>query len=285
MRSSTANASQPLTPSYQGRNSATPRTAPEAPVTHSPARSRRRSIAAGMYRRRRVPAPPCPSVDGDGHNLRMASEAGRRPPTAAIRLPLAGVAFLALADTAIVALALPPILRELDTDVAGVAAVLGVYAVVLAAALPVAEWLRRATGTRAVGVAGVVLFVAGSLVCGVAGSLDLLLMARGVQAAGGAALLITAYALLAGGAAGVRVWRLAVLLGTAAGPAIGGALTQAFGWRSIFLLQAPAALAALPGCARAERASESAAPPAGGWEAAVLARAAALALVSGAVAA
>jgi hypothetical protein len=55
----------------------------------------------------------------------------------AARLPLAGVAFLALADTAIVALALPPILLELDTNVAGVAAVLGVYAGALALTLPV----------------------------------------------------------------------------------------------------------------------------------------------------
>ena len=63
------------------------------------------------------------------------------PSRALTRLPLAAVAFLALADTAIVALALPPILLELDTDVAGVAAVLGVYAVVLAAALLPAERL------------------------------------------------------------------------------------------------------------------------------------------------
>ena len=64
----------------------------------------------------------------------------------ALRLPLAAAGFIALADTAIVALALPPILRELDTDVAGVAAVLGVYAVVLALALPFAE--RRASPAR-----------------------------------------------------------------------------------------------------------------------------------------
>jgi MFS family permease len=167
---------------------------------------------------------------------------------APLRLPVAGIAFLALADTAIVALALPPILRELDTDVAGVAAVLGVYAVVLAAALPAAEWLWRRAGTRAVGVSGVALFAGGSLACGLADSLDVLLVARGVQAMGGAALLVTAYVLLSGEELGRRAWQFAVLLGTAAGPAIGGALTQAFGWRSIFLIQAPAALLALPGC-------------------------------------
>jgi MFS family permease len=188
-----------------------------------------------------------------------------------VRLPLAGVAFLALADTAIVALALPPILLELNTDVAGVAAVLGVYAVVLAVALLPAERIGRALGVRQLGLAGVALFGVGSLVCGLADTLALLLIARGVQALGGAALLVTAHAVLVGGprsaigaegaagarglaaaggthAQGLHLWRMAALLGTAAGPAIGGALTQAFGWRSIFLVQAPAALAAVPGC-------------------------------------
>jgi MFS family permease len=221
-------------------------------------------------------------------------------------MPVAGVAFLALADTAIVALALPPILRELDTDVAGVAAVLGVYAVVLAVALPAAEWLWRQVGTRATGVSGVALFASGSLACGFADSLDVLLIARGVQAAGGAGLLVSAYALLSGEEAEPRLWRFAALLGTAAGPAIGGALTQALGWRSIFLVQAPLALAALPGCllgdgeaaesrarARAEvrrprrqrrtwQEVESAGVARPRW---TLGRALALALVSGAIAA
>jgi predicted MFS family arabinose efflux permease len=212
----------------------------------------------------------------------------------AARLPLAGVAFLALADTAIVALALPPILRELDTDVGGVAAVLGVYAVVLAIALLPAERLGHAHGIRSLGLAGVTLFGVGSLVCGLAGDIGLLLAARAVQAAGGAALLVTAHAALVGAPAaagapaarpavyGPRLWRLAALLGTAAGPAIGGALTQAFGWRSIFLLQAPAALAAVPGCLSAPALPRrQQAPRAHGNAVALVA----LSLVSGAIAA
>ena len=204
---------------------------------------------------------------------------------ALIRLPLAGVAFLALADTAIVALALPPILVELDTDVAGVAAVLGVYAVVLAAALLPAERLGRLFGIRALGLAGVGLFTLGSVVCGLADGIELLLIARAVQALGGAALLVTAHAVLVGdrrSATGysLGLWRQAALLGTAAGPAIGGALTQAFGWRSIFLIPAPAALAAVPACLAAPRAvPRRAARPV------VPLRMAALALVSGAIAA
>ncbi len=182
---------------------------------------------------------------------------------APLRLAVAAVAFLALADTAIVALALPPILRELDTDVAGVAAVLGVYAVALALALPAAEWLRRRLGTRAVGVSGVALFGGASLACGLADTLDVLLIARGVQAVGGAALLVSAYALLSDEHVGRRMWQFAILLGTAAGPAIGGALTQALGWRSIFFVQAPAALLALPGVVTAREELGEPSPAAG----------------------
>jgi MFS family permease len=216
--------------------------------------------------------------------------AGGPPASRLVRYPLAGVAFLALADTAIVALALPPILRELDTDVAGVAAVLCVYAVVLAVALLPAERLGRAAGIGPLGLAGVALFGLGSLVCGLANGLDLLLIARGVQALGGAALLVTAHALLVGENAeshGLRLWRMAALLGTAAGPAIGGALTQALGWRSIFLVQAPAALAALPACLSARRAPAAPRAPARGRESSARRRLAfaALALLSGAIAA
>jgi predicted MFS family arabinose efflux permease len=199
------------------------------------------------------------------------------------------MAFLALADTAIVALALPPVLLELNTDVAGVAAVLGVYAVVLAVALLPAERLARLYGTRAIGLAGVGLFTGGSLACGLAGELAPLLLGRGIQAIGGAALLMTAHSVLVGDRAGRRagglaLWRQAALLGLAAGPAIGGALTQAFGWRSIFLIQAPAALAAIPGCLAApgpESIRAAAWRPS--WP--ELLRLAALGLVSGAIAA
>jgi predicted MFS family arabinose efflux permease len=218
--------------------------------------------AASWHARATGGIPESPGVASrtspDGATIRaVSSPAGTAPPSPIARVPLAGVAFLALADTAIVALALPPILRELDTDVAGVAAVLGVYAIVLAIALLPAERLGRHYGTRPLGLAGVALFGLGSLICGLADELAVLLVARAVQAIGGAALLVTAQAALVGetarpgaGApsAGLRVWRLAALLGTAAGPAIGGALTQALGWRSIFLVQAPAALAAVPGC-------------------------------------
>jgi len=166
---------------------------------------------------------------------------------------VAGVAGLALADAGIVALALPPLLLALHTTVAGVAAVLAVYALVLGLALPAAGHPAAGAAGR-VGSVGVVVFALASLGCGLVSSLPLLLVLRGVQAAGGAAMLAAAFALLADGAAdGGPQWRAATLLGTATGPALGGAITQVLGWRAIFLVQAPLVLLALPAFLRAAR--------------------------------
>ena len=149
---------------------------------------------------------------------------------------------LVLADAAVVTLALPPILLDLDTTVEGVAAVIAVYTAVLALALPISAALHG----RSTGAAGALLFAAASIGCASADSLELLLVMRALQALGGAALLTAAFDALEGGAAGRRVWIGAAVAGTAAGPALGGLLTELFDWRAIFIAQAPVALAAAP---------------------------------------
>jgi MFS family permease len=149
---------------------------------------------------------------------------------------------LALADAAVVTLALPQILLDLDTSVEGVAAVIAVYTGVLAISLP----LSAALHGRSTGAAGALLFAAASVGCASAGSLELLLAMRALQAIGGAALLVAAFDALDGGGRGRRLWVGAAVAGTAAGPALGGVLTEAFDWRAIFIAQAPIALAAAP---------------------------------------
>jgi len=142
---------------------------------------------------------------------------------------------LALADASVVTLALPPMLVDLDTTVEGVAAVIGVYTVVLAAALPAAVWARRRVPDAALGAAGFALFAVAGALCATPESLTPLLAFRALQAIGAAAGLVAGFALLRGD----RLWVLAAVFGTAVGPALGGALTQAFDWRAIFLVQLP----------------------------------------------
>jgi MFS family permease len=146
----------------------------------------------------------------------------------------------------VVTLALPELLEELDTTVEGVAAVIGVYTVVLALVLVPAEWLARRLGPGRVAAAGFALFAAASLACALADTLSVLLVARGIQAVGGGAGLVAVFSLLHAerAAPARRLWLAVAVLGAAVGPALGGALTQAFDWRAIFVAQVPVALAA-----------------------------------------
>ena len=129
---------------------------------------------------------------------------------------------------------------------------------------------------------GTVVFAAASLVCALAPSFDTLVAARAVQGVAGAAIVCAALDLLGQAAGGdapaARVWALAGIVGAALGPAVGGILTQLFGWESIFFVQTPVALlplAALVGL-RARPVPEPAGRPHLGANAALL-------LVSGAL--
>jgi MFS family permease len=179
--------------------------------------------------------------------------AARRP--SPLALPARGLlavgAALALADASVVTLALPEILDRLHTTIEGLAAVIGVYTVVLAVAVLAAIPVRRWLGTRTLGAVGMLLFAVASVACGVSDTMEGLLVARGAQAVGAAAGLVATHALIGRvpGGRPSRSWVAAAVFGTAIGPALGGALTEAFDWRAIFLAQAPfgvlAAVAAL----------------------------------------
>ena len=166
-----------------------------------------------------------------------------------MRSGLLGLAVgLALADSSIVTLALPEILREFDVGVTTVAWVLTSFNLVLAlAALPAAYVARRRP--RAAFVVGSVVVALASLLCGVAADFELLVAARCVQAVGAALVVTAAIGLLAetvGSASrAARLWVTAGVLGAALGPAAGGILTELLGWQSIFLAQVPLALVPL----------------------------------------
>jgi MFS family permease len=168
------------------------------------------------------------------------------------RAPLALAAGLVLADSSIVTLALPEILRELDTTVAGVAWVLVSFNVALAlCAVPGAMVARRRPDAALA--AGLLVFAAACLACAASDGLGLLLAGRVVQGAAGAAVVAAALELLLrhDPARGLGIWATAGVLGAAVGPAAGGLLTDLLSWEAMFALQAPVALLGVVGALHA----------------------------------
>jgi MFS family permease len=154
-----------------------------------------------------------------------------------------------LADSAVVTLALPEILVRLHTTVGQIAWVLIAFNVVLAVAARPAAWFYRKRDPAVLCAASIAVFAGSSALCAVAGSLDVLIAARSVQAVGGAFAVVGSLQLLVEELAerrGTAWWIAAGVFGTAVGPMAGGLLTDAFSWRSIFIVQVPIALLAIP---------------------------------------
>ncbi len=155
-----------------------------------------------------------------------------------------------LGDAGIVTLALPDILSEFGARVGEVAWVLIAFNLVLAlAAVPAARLCVRGDPAWATA-AGLIVFGAATAACAAAPSLAVLITARAFQAVGGALVLVGSLELLIAAAgdelAGARRWAVAGVAGIALGPVAGGLLTAAFAWRSIFIVQIPVAILAVP---------------------------------------
>lgn len=210
-----------------------------------------------------------------------------RSRSVAASLLLALAVGLVLADSSVVTLALPAILREFDSTVNAVAWVLVAFN--LALALLALAGARIAHGrARRTFVVSVVLFAAASGACAAAPSLEVLIGARTAQGAFGAAVVAAALEMLVlkhGRSRAILLWAAAGVLGAAVGPALGGFLTEAFSWQAMFALQVPVALVTIVGLVGVPRgAREVAELPAGGDRPAI-APLVALALTSAALSA
>jgi EmrB/QacA subfamily drug resistance transporter len=129
--------------------------------------------------------------------------------------------------------------------------VIDAYALTLASVLLTTGSLADLLGRRLVFTIGLVLFSLTSLLCALSPSALFLILARGGQGIGGAIMFSTSLALLAqdfhgrerGTAFGA--WGATIGASAAVGPLLGGGLTQAFGWPSIFLINVPIGAAAV----------------------------------------
>ena len=158
--------------------------------------------------------------------------------------------FMLLLDITIVNVALPKIATDLKANFSDIQWVIDAYALTLASLLLTTGTLADLFGRRLLFSIGLALFAFTSLLCALAPSALFLILARAAQGVGGAIMFSTSLALLAqefhgrerGTALGI--WGATIGGATAVGPLLGGILTQAFGWSSIFYINVPIGLVA-----------------------------------------
>ena len=179
----------------------------------------------------------------DGYLLR------RRATLAAMSGVLLGMLLAALNQT-IVATALPRIVGELG-GVAHYSWVFSAYMLGATVTTPIYGRLSDVYGRRPFFVAGIVIFMAGAVVCGAAGSMTQLVAGRAVQGLGAGALIPLAVAtigdLIPPSERGRWQGLTGAVFGFASiiGPTTGGWISDHADWRWVFFVSLPVGLVAL----------------------------------------
>jgi DHA2 family methylenomycin A resistance protein-like MFS transporter len=156
-------------------------------------------------------------------------------------------------DITIVNVGLPHIGAQLGAAVGGLQWVVDAYTLAFAGLLLSAGVVGDRLGARGTYVLGIVLFGLSSLACGIAPNTLTLIIARVVQGGSAAMIMPTSLALLSHACGddhrmrtrAIGWWSSTGGAAVAAGPLIGGFLIDAFGWRSIFLVNLPLCAVAL----------------------------------------
>jgi EmrB/QacA subfamily drug resistance transporter len=149
-------------------------------------------------------------------------------------------------DVTIVNVALPAIQKDLHARLAGLQWILDAYTLVVASFLMLAGSMSDRFGRRRVFQIGLAVFTIGSLLCSRAATIEQLIGFRALQGLGASMLNPVALSIIANAfperkerARAVGIWGAVAGLSLGLGPVIGGALTEAIGWRSIFWINVP----------------------------------------------
>lgn len=187
---------------------------------------------------------------GAGPGRAVASSAPERTNWAAVVAVGLGIVLVAL-DMTIVAVALPAIGGDFGLAPEPTQWVLLAYSLPLVAlSVSAGRWLDRC-GLRPAFALAVVGFGAASMLIAAAPGFGALLAGRAAQGVFGSLVGVVGMPIVARAVApGQRARAMGVIttlipLSGVAGPGLGGVLTDAFGWRSVFLVNLPVVLAAL----------------------------------------
>jgi EmrB/QacA subfamily drug resistance transporter len=160
--------------------------------------------------------------------------------------------FMTTLDISIVNISLPTIMGDLNVSLDAVQWVVLAYLIAISSLLLTFGRLADLLGRKRVYIAGFAVFTVGNLLAGLSHSVIELTLARALTGVGGAMIQANGTAVTAavfppeerGAALGLN--GTIVASGLVTGPTIGGVLTDALGWRSIFFVAIPVGLLAIP---------------------------------------
>ncbi|MDQ2747993.1 MAG: DHA2 family efflux MFS transporter permease subunit [Actinomycetota bacterium] len=156
---------------------------------------------------------------------------------------------LAGIDATVVNVALPALGRDLHAGFSGLQWTINSYTLTLAALILLGGSLGDRFGRRRVFVVGVVWFALASALCALAPTIGMLIAARALQGVGGALLMPGSLAMISASfvpgdrAKAIGAWSGLGGVASAVGPFLGGWLVAGPGWRWIFLINLPLAVA------------------------------------------
>jgi MFS transporter, DHA2 family, methylenomycin A resistance protein len=166
--------------------------------------------------------------------------------SAVVLLTMSLGVLVAQIDTSVVNLAVKQIGASLGAGITALQWVVDAYNLVYASLLLTAGTLADLYGRRRIFALGIALFTLGSLICGLAPNAVVLVAGRAIAGLGAAlevptslAILTVAYPDTAERTKALGLWASCNGLAFVIGPTVGGALVDAVGWRSIFLLIIP----------------------------------------------
>ncbi|HZQ10704.1 MAG TPA: MFS transporter [Anaerolineae bacterium] len=168
-------------------------------------------------------------------------------------LVLCAALLIIIVDVSIVNVTIPAIRQEFNASLADIEWINAVYALVFAAFIITWGRIGDEVGRRRIFIAGVVVFVIGSVLTGLGQSIPMILVGRFIQGFGAAMTSPSTLSILSttftGRMRGVAfgLWGATAGAAGAFGPLLGGFLTTYFSWRWAFLINLPIGLLAILG--------------------------------------
>ena len=159
-------------------------------------------------------------------------------------------------DGTIANVALPHMQGTLSAGLDQITWVLTSFIVAQALMTPLVGWVSERIGRKALMIASIIGFTLASLACGLAANLPMMITFRIIQGICGASFIPLSQSILFDinpperHPQAMATFGAGVVLGPVMGPALGGWITEQFGWHWVFLINLPVGIVALLGVLR-----------------------------------